>query len=321
MLKYAFRRILGMIPMLFLISIVVFSLAKLMPGDSLSGEIDPRNTDPQYIADMREKLGYNDPLPQQYARWIGNFVQGDFGKSTRFKIEASDVIAERIPNTLLLGLTSILITYILAFFMGLYSGRKPYTLGDNLIGGLNYLGLSIPPFIAGVFAIFLFSFTLGWFPSNGSIDIGVTEGTLAYWLSRLHHVFLPAVVLGLLSTASYTQFLRNDIIENSRKDFVRTARAKGTSESKIYNVHILRNSIIPLITFLGFDLVAIISGAIITETIFTYPGLGQLFLQSVGTRDYPVLMTLTMLFSFLTLIGNLVADVLYGAVDPRIRLD
>ena len=140
MLKYAFRRILGMIPMLFLISIVVFTLAKLMPGDSFSGEIDPRNTSPEYIAEMKEKLGYNDPLPQQYFRWIGHFVEGDFGKSTRFKIQVSDVISERIPNTLLLGLSSILITYILAFFMGSYSGRKPYTLGDNLIGGLNYLG-------------------------------------------------------------------------------------------------------------------------------------------------------------------------------------
>jgi peptide/nickel transport system permease protein len=310
-----------MIPMLFLISIVVFTLAKLMPGDSLTGEIDPRNTNPQYIAEMREKLGYNDPMPKQYFHWIGHFVEGDFGKSTRFKIKVSEVIGQRIPNTILLGVTSIFITYILAFFMGSYSGRKPYTIGDNLIGGLNYLGLSIPPFIAGVFAIFLFSFTLGWFPSNGSVDIGVTNGTFEWWLSRMHHVFLPAVVLGLLSTASYTQFLRNDIIENSRKDYVRTARAKGTPEKKIYNFHILRNSIIPLITFLGFDLVAIISGAIITETIFTYPGLGQLFLQSVNVRDYPVLMTLTMLFSFLTLIGNLIADILYGVVDPRIRLE
>jgi peptide/nickel transport system permease protein len=307
--------------MLILTSIVVFTLAKLMPGDSLSGEIDPRNTSPQYIADMREKLGYNDPMPKQYFRWIGNFTEGDFGKSTRFKIKVADVIGERLPNTLLLGFTSIIITYLLAFFMGSYAGRKPYTIGDNLIGGINYLGLSIPSFVAGVFAIFFFSFKLNWFPSNGSVDIGVTEGSIEYWLSRLHHVILPAFVLGFINIASYTQFLRNDIIENSRRDYVRTARAKGTKESKIYNVHILRNSIIPLITFLGFDIVAIISGAIITETIFTYPGLGQLFLQSVGTRDYPVLMTLTMLFSFLTLVGNLVADILYGVVDPRIRLD
>lgn len=321
MLKYTLRRIIGMIPMLFLISIVVFSLAKLMPGDSLSGEIDPNNTDPAYIEEMREKLGYNDPIHEQYFRWIGNFMQGDFGKSTRYKIPASEIIAERLPNTIFLGFSSIVITYILAFAMGIYSGRKPYTLGDNAISTANYIGLALPAFVAGVFAIYFFSFTLGWFPSNGSVDISVTEGTSAYWFSRLHHVFLPAIVLGLLSTASYTQFLRNDIIENSRKDFVRTARAKGTAESKIYNQHILRNSMIPLITFLGFDIVALVGGAIITETIFTYPGIGQLFLNSVSQRDYPVLMTLTMMFSFLTLFGNLVADILYGIVDPRIRLD
>ncbi|MFT9599750.1 oligopeptide ABC transporter permease [Mesobacillus sp.] len=321
MLKYSLRRILGMIPMLFLISIVVFSLAKLMPGDSLSGEIDPNNTDPEYIAEMREKLGYNDPIHEQYFTWITNFMQGDFGKSTRYKIPASEIIAERLPNTIFLGFTSILITYILALLMGIYAGRKPYTLGDNAIGTANYIGLALPSFVAGVFAIYFFSFNLGWFPSNGSVDISITEGTAAYWMSRIHHVFLPAVVLGLLSTASYTQFLRNDIIENSRKDFVRTARAKGTAESKIYNQHILRNSIIPLVTFLGFDIVNLVGGAIITETIFTYPGLGQLFLNSVSQRDYPVLMTLTMMFSFLTLFGNLIADILYGIVDPRIRLD
>ncbi|RDI47776.1 oligopeptide ABC transporter permease [Falsibacillus pallidus] len=321
MLKYTLRRLLGMIPMLFLISIVVFTLAKLMPGDSLSGEIDPNNTDPTYIAEMREQLGYNDPVYKQYFRWINDFAHGDFGKSVRYKIPASDIILERLPNTVFLGITSILITYICAFAMGTFAGRKPYTIGDHFIGGANYLGLALPSFVAGVFAIYIFAFYLGWFPSNGSVDISVPEGTLGWWASRFHHVLLPALVLGLLSTANYTQFLRNDIIENSRKDFVRTARAKGTPERKIYNQHIMRNSIIPLITFLGFDIVAIVGGAIITETIFTYPGIGQLFLSSVTTRDYSVLMTLTMMFSFLTLFGNLVADILYGIVDPRIRMD
>jgi peptide/nickel transport system permease protein len=321
MLKYILRRVLGMIPMLFLISIVVFSLAKLMPGDSLSGEIDPNNTDPAYIEEMREKLGYNDPIHEQYFRWIGNFVQGEFGMSTRYKVPASEIIMDKIPNTLFLSLTSLIITYVLAFMMGIYSGRKPYTLGDNLIFSANYLGLALPSFVAGVFAIYIFSFNLGWFPSNGSVNISIETGTFEYWLSRLHHVFLPAVVLGALGTASYTQFLRNDIIENSRKDFVRTARAKGTPESKIYSKHILRNSIIPLVTFLGFDIANLIGGAIITETIFTYPGIGQLFLNSLSSRDYPVFMTLTMMLSFLTLFGNLLADILYGIVDPRIRLD
>ena len=179
MLKYSLRRILGMIPMLFLISIVVFSLAKLMPGDSLSGEIDPNNTDPEYIAEMREKLGYNDPIHEQYFTWITSFMQGDFGKSTRYKIPASEIIAERLPNTIFLGFTSILITYILALLMGIYAGRKPYTLGDNAIGTANYIGLALPSFVAGVFAIYFFSFNLGWFPSNGSVDISITEGTAA----------------------------------------------------------------------------------------------------------------------------------------------
>ncbi|CEG26101.1 oligopeptide ABC transporter permease [Bacillus sp. B-jedd] len=321
MLKYTLRRLLGMIPMLLLISIVVFTLAKLMPGDSLSGEIDPNNTDPRYIEEMRQKLGYYDPLPVQYFNWITDFAQGDFGKSTRYKIPVSEVISEKLPNTIMLGGTAILITYVLAFIMGTYAGRKPYTFLDNAIGGFNYAGLSIPSFVAAVFAIYIFSFKLNWFPSNGSVDITITQGTLDWYLSKLHHVLLPALVLGALSTASYTQFLRNDIIENSRKDYVRTARAKGTPESRIYNVHILRNSIIPLITFLGFDIVAIISGAIITETIFTYPGIGKLFLESVNTRDYPVMMALTMFFSLMTLVGNLIADLLYGVVDPRIRLD
>ncbi|WP_053361887.1 oligopeptide ABC transporter permease [Bacillus sp. FJAT-27251] len=321
MLKYTIRRVLGMIPMLFLISIVVFTLAKLMPGDSLSGEIDPTNTDPQYIAEMREKLGYNDPVHEQYFRWITNFVQGDFGKSTRYKIPASEIIAERLPNTIFLGMVSLLITYVFAFFMGSFAGRKPYTLGDNIISTFNYIGLALPSFIAGVFAIYIFAFNLGWFPSNGSVNISLEPGTLDYWLSRIHHVLLPAIVLGALSTASYTQFLRNDIIENTRKDYVRTARAKGTPESKIYNTHIMRNSIIPLVTFLGIDIGLLVGGAIITETIFTYPGIGQLFLNSVTQRDYPVLMAVTMLLSFLTLFGNLVADLLYGFVDPRIRLD
>lgn len=321
MLKYSIRRLLGMIPMLILISIVVFSLAKLMPGDSLSGEIDPNNTNPEYIAEMREKLGYNDPLPVQYFNWITNFAQGDFGKSTKYKRPVFDVIMEKVPNTLFLGIMSLIITYILAFMMGMYSGRKPYTLGDNAIAGINYIMLAIPSFVAAVFAIYFFAFNLNWFPFGGSVDILVETGSAEYYLSRLHHVLLPALVLGAMSTASYTQFLRNDIIENSRKDFVRTARAKGTPIKKIYNVHILRNSIIPLVTFLGFDFAALIGGAIITETIFTYPGIGMLFLDSVSVRDYPTLMALTMLLSFLTLAGNLIADLLYGIVDPRIRLE
>ncbi|MDR6225587.1 oligopeptide ABC transporter permease [Desmospora profundinema] len=319
MLAYTLRRILAIIPLLILISIVVFTLAKLMPGDPFGGEIDPNNTNPEYIEEMREKLGYNDPIHVQYMRWITSFAQGDFGKSTTYKKPVSEVIAERIPNTLFLAITSLIITYILAFSMGMYAGRKPYTIGDHAIATFNYAGIAIPQYIIAIVAIYFVAFKLGWLPSSGSYTPGLEEGTWDYWQSRMQHVLLPAVTLGVFSTASYTQFLRNDIIQNSRKDYVRTAKAKGTKESAIYNKHILRNSIIPLVTFLGFDLAALIGGAIITETIFTYPGIGMLFVSSIDTRDYAVVMSLTMLLSLLTLLGNLVADLLYGVVDPRIR--
>lgn len=319
MITYSLRRIVSIIPILILVSIVVFFLAKMMPGDPFTGEIDPNNTKPEYIEEMREKLGYNDPIPTQYARWIGSFVQGDFGKSTKYKKPAIEVIKDKLPNTIFLAVCALIITYLLAFFLGMYAGRKPNTIGDHAIGIFNYGGLAIPQYIVAIVAIYFFAFKLGWLPSSGSFKPGLEHGTWEFWSSRFYHAILPAFTLGLLSTASYTQFLRNDIIQNSRMDYVRSARARGTSESSIYNKHILRNSIIPLITFFGFDLATLISGAIITETIFTYPGIGMLFIDSITSRDYPIIMSLTMIFSLLTLLGNLVADILYGIVDPRIR--
>jgi peptide/nickel transport system permease protein len=321
MLQYIIRRVLGMIPIIFLISVVVFSLAKLMPGDALSGKIDPLNSDPEYIEEMREKMGLNDPIYTQYVRWIGGVLQGDFGDSFVHKLPVMELVGERLPNTIILGITSLLITYILAFLMGRFSGRFPYSGGDYLISALNYLALAIPSFVAALIAIYVFAIKLGWVPASGSIGSGVEIGTLEYYVSKIKHTILPAFVLGSMATAGYTQFLRNDMIESSRKDYVRTARAKGTKESAIYNKHILRNSVIPIITLLGFDVAALFGGAIITETIFTYPGIGYLFVESVNARDYSVMMAIAMMLTVLTLIGNLIADILYGLVDPRIRLN
>ena len=157
------------------------------------------------------------------------------------------------------------------------------------------------------------------FPFQGSVDINVQEGTFSYYINKLYHTILPAVTLGLLSTAGYIQYLRNDIIENSQKDYVLTARSKGLSTNRIYMKHILRNSLIPIITFLGADIVSILGGAVITETIFSYNGIGKLFLESVTGQDYPVMMAMTLFFSFLGLLGNLISDITYGFVDPRIR--
>ncbi|UFJ40174.1 ABC transporter permease [Brevibacillus humidisoli] len=321
MLTYTLRRLVGMIPLLFLISIVVFSLAKMMPGDALTGRIDPTNVKPEYLAEMREKLGYNDPIHVQYLRWISGVLQGDFGESFIHKMPVSQLMGHRLSNTIFLALLSLLITYAIAFAAGIYAGRKSYTLGDNLVMALNYIAYAVPSFFAAIVAIYIFAILLGWVPASGTISVGAGDDWLSSFLDRLKHAILPAFCLGLVQTAQYTQFLRNDIIESSRKDYVRTARAKGTRENLVYNRHILRNSLIPIVTFLGIDIGVLLSGAVVTERIFVYPGVGSLFIDSISNRDYSVVMTITMMLSVMTLVGNLIADLLYGIVDPRIRLE
>ncbi|PRO64200.1 oligopeptide ABC transporter permease [Alkalicoccus urumqiensis] len=320
MLIYTLRRILIMIPILFMVSIVVFSLALAMPGDALSGQIDPTNADPEYIEERREELGLNDPIHVQYGSWAANILQWDFGRSFQHQMDVTQLIGTRLPNTILLSVMSLIITYILAFYMGKYAGRNPYTKGDYAVQGVNYLMLAIPSFVAALFAIFIFAFQLGWFPSTGSVGSGLEQGTMAYWGSKIYHTFLPALVLGMLTTASYTQFLRNDMVESAQKDYVRTARAKGTDENTIYNKHILRNSIIPIVTLFGFDIASIIGGAVIIETIFSYRGIGELLVASISNRDSAVVMAIFLMLSVATLIGNLLADLLYGIIDPRIRV-
>lgn len=321
MFVYTLRRIAIMIPIIFLVSVVVFFLAHLMPGDALTGKIDPMNVDAEYMERMREKLGLYDPIYQQYLRWIGGFLQGDFGQSFVHKMPVSELILSRLPNTILLAVIAMFITYIVAFLMGKYAGRRPNTTGDYGVQIVNYAALAMPSFVAALLLIYFISFQLGWLPATGSIGSGVNPGSWSYILSKVEHAILPSLCLGLLPIASYTQFLRNDMIESAQKDFVRTARAKGTPERKIYNKHILRNSVIPIVTLLGFDLAGIIGGSVIIETIFTYPGVGQLFVDSINNRDYTVVMGITMLLSLMTLFGNLIADILYALVDPRIRLD
>jgi len=299
---FSFKRIMIAISSLLLTSMVVFFLFMMMPR--VMG------------ADYDLAI-----LWMEYKKWIASFLTGDLGMSSYYRVPVSLILREKMTNTLILGIASLLITYLLSFFMGRYAGRNPNTLGDRLISGLNYTGLSLPLIVVSVYSIYFFSFELNWFPSNGSVDITVTEGTWGYWFDRVHHLILPAAVLGIVGTATYTQFLRDDIVENSRKEYVRTAKSIGLSEKRIYNVHILKNSLIPIVTFLGIDLVNIVNGAIIVETIFTYPGIGQLFIKSINMRDHAMVMNLTMMFSTIMIMGNLIADILYGVVDPRIKLE
>lgn len=320
MIQLIVRRLLLMIPLLFLISIVIFGISKLQPGDAFTGTVTSSDSSAsKYIEQQRKKLGYDQPIHVQYMKWAEKIAHGDLGESVRFKRPVIDLIKERMPNTITLGTISLIITYILAFPLGIVSGRKPYSPIDYTVQFANYFLIALPSFVAGVFAIYLFAFQLNWFPFQGSVTIGLEEGTFSYYMSKIYHALLPALILGIMSTAGYVQFLRNDIIENSRKDYVRTARSNGISENKIYNKHILRNSVIPIVTFFGGDVLSIFGGAVIIETIFSYPGIGKLLIEAISGKDYPLMMALLLFFAFLGLLANLISDITYSIVDPRIK--
>lgn len=317
MWKTILRRLLLMIPQLFILSVLAFFIAKLMPGDPFTGMIDP-SVDPETIEKLRRAAGYYDPLHVQYLRWIGNVFQGDFGQSTFFKQPVIDIIMQRLNNTIWLSLLTMILTYAIALPLGMIAGRFQNSLADRLIGLYNFVTFSIPTFVFAILLLWLFGFTLGWFPTRGSVGSGVTG--LALLLSRLHHMLLPAFTLAILSTVGIVQYLRTGIIDAKAQDFVRTARAKGVPEKVVYNRHIFRNSILPIASFLGYELTGLIGGSIFIESIFTYPGIGLLFTNSIGTRDYSVILALLLMFGFATLLGTLLSDIIMSIVDPRIRV-
>ncbi|EDZ54852.1 oligopeptide ABC transporter permease [Bacillus paranthracis] len=320
MWKFILRRLLVMIPQLFVLSILVFALAKAMPGDALTGRAMDPSADPKVIEEQRERLGLNDPIPTQYVRWIKNVAQGDFGVSTIHKIQVTDLLGERLGNTITLSLAILILTYLIAIPLGVISGRWNNSWMDRIITLYNYLGYATPLFIFALIMLFVFGFQLALFPTGGSVDPQVTDGTFAYYMSKLNHLMLPAICGALIGTVSTVQYLRSEIIDTKIKDFVRTARAKGVPESRIYSKHILRNSFLPIAAFLGYEITGLIGGSIFLESIFSYPGLGQLFMQSITQRDFSVITSLVMLTGFATLLGTLLSDIILSIVDPRIRI-
>ncbi|MBH5316986.1 ABC transporter permease [Paenibacillus sp. GSMTC-2017] len=313
------RRILIMIPQVFLLSILVFLLAKSMPGDALTGLVDP-NIDPKAVADMREKLGLNNPWHVQYWDWISRAVQGNFGESFKFKMPVSDLIGERIGNTVWLALVTLIFTYLIAIPLGILSGRYNDSLGDRLITGYTYFGFAAPLFIFALLMVWIFGFYFGWFPTGGSVTPGYEPGTLQYMASKFYHLLLPALSMALITTVGTVQYLRNEIIDTKQKDFIHTARAKGASESRIYNRHVLRNALLPIAAFFGYEITGLIGGSIFVEQIFSYPGMGQLFLSSIMIRDFSVVTALVLLYGIAAIIGSLISDIILSAIDPRIRI-
>ena len=319
MWKTILRRVLLMLPQIFILSVLAFLIAKMMPGDPFTGLITPE-TDPNTIEALRVKSGFYDPLPVQYWNWISKAFRGDFGQSYTYKYEVTKLLGERIGNTVWLSLLTLILTYLIALPLGMIAGRYQNSWADKAIVVYTFITYSIPVFVFALVLLWLFGYTLGWFPTRGSVDSDVVSGTLAYYVNKFHHLILPAFTMAILSTTGTIQYLRTGVIDAKSQDYVRTARAKGVPENVVFNRHIFRNSILPIAAFLGYEFTGLIGGSVFIENIFSYPGMGNLFVTSITGRDYSVILALLLLFGTATLLGTLLSDIIMSIVDPRVRV-
>ncbi|MFA1821941.1 oligopeptide ABC transporter permease [Virgibacillus oceani] len=319
MWKFIVRRIFITFPQILVLSILVFLMAEMMPGDALTGLIDP-NIDPAAIEEQRERMGLNDPWHIKYADWVTGLVQGDLGQSFRYKMDVSDLVWQRLVNTFWLSVAALIFTYALALPLGIISGRWNDTWGDRLITGYTYVGFAAPLFITALVMLWVFGFQLGWFPTGGSVAPGMEPGTWDYFVSKVQHLLLPAFSMAVITTVSTVQYLRSEIIDTKQKDFIITARAKGASESRVYNRHIFRNSLVPIAAFFGYEITGLIGGSIFVENIYSYPGMGQLFLESILQRDFSTVTAVVLIFGIAAILGALISDIILSLVDPRIRI-
>lgn len=320
MWKTVLRRFMVMIPQIFILSIIVFTIAHFMPGDAFTGQLDP-NVDPRQLEALREAAGWNDPLPVQYARWLGNVFQGDFGRSYAQQVPVTTLIGNRAANSLRLGLVSTFFTYIIALPFGVLAGRFNEGLFDRIVMIYNYVSFAIPTFVLALLMVFIFGYRLGWFPTHGSVDVSLQAGTFEYYWDMFYRLLLPGFTGGVLGTASTTQTLRNEVIDAKTQDYVRTARSKGVPEGKIYSKHIFRNAFLPIASSIGFIFSRLLNGSVFVERIFAFNGMGDLFITSITSRDSAVIITLVLLYGVIAIFGSLVSDIVLSLADPRIRID
>lgn len=319
MKQYVIRRLISMIPVLLGISILIFFVFSLAPGDAITGAMDPHMTAASR-AKLRHELHLDKPKIVQYGYWLKNAVEGDLGYSTFYKMPVGKVINTYIWNSFYLGLASTIAAVLLAIPIGVVSATKQYSFFDSFFTIFALVGISIPTFFLGLLLIKWFSMDIPIFPISGMTNTGMQETGFALIKDVMIHMFLPFVVLTFASIASISRYMRSSMLEVIRQDYIRTARSKGLREKVVIYKHALRNALIPVITLLGFMLPGLFSGAIITEQIFGWPGIGPVQVLATVNRDYPLLMGVNMLLAFLTLLGNLCADIAYALVDPRIRL-
>ncbi|MEX2426296.1 MAG: ABC transporter permease [Thermomicrobiaceae bacterium] len=320
--RFIVRRLIQTIPLVIGITILTFALANLVPGSPVSNlELDP-GTSPEDIARIRSNLGLDEPIHVRYFVWMSNLVQGDFGLSLQSHRPVATIIMERLPNTLLLTASALALSLLFSIPVGVYAALKRNSWFDQAatLGAVG--GVAVPNFWLGLMMILLFSvmfreWGLPALPSGGTHTVGTDPDII----DRLRHLIMPAIVLAFAQTAAWTRYIRSQMIEILRQDYMRSAQAKGLKDYIVTFRHGLRNALLPLVTLLALDIPQLFSGAVITEVIFSWNGIGRLIVDSTFQRDYTVIMGTVVIVSFLTIFANLIADVMYAVLDPRIRYD
>lgn len=311
---YVLRRIVALIPVLIGISLVAFLLLQLVPGDPALALLGPMAR-PENLAELREALGLNEPIVVQYLRWLGRVLQGDLGTSIQLRTPVLPLLLERFANTLILTVAATIIATLIGVAAGMISATRQFSLFDRVSMILALFGNSMPAFWLGLMAILIFSLHLGWFPASGMWPI-TGERNL---LTLLHHLTLPAVTLGIAAAAVTARITRSSMLEVIRQDYVRTARAKGLRERTVVLGHALQNALLPVLTVVGVQFGFLLGGAVLTETVFSWPGIGLALYNAISMRDFPVVQGGVLLVATAFVLVNLVVDLLYAVIDPRIH--
>lgn len=316
MSRYLLRRLLISVPVLLGISLILFTILALAPGDPFGELAQNPNIPPEVRMNLRKQFGLDDPIVVRYLRWVTAMVQGDWGYSFVSRVPVQTLIQQRLLTTLFILGSAYVVALLIALPVGILSALKPYSFFDQLATTFAFIGYSLPTFFTGLLAILVFSIYLGWLPFIYSATIDATG--FAWVVAHLRQGAMPIGVLGLFEAASLTRFVRASMLEVINQDFVTTARAKGLPERLTIFKHVLRNALFPVVTIVALQIPTIFTGAVITEQIFRVPGIGALLIASLESTDTPVVMAIVFIYSALVIIFNLIADILYGLLDPRI---
>ena len=313
MLKYCLKKIGQLAIVMLLISFFSFAIIDLAPGDISSMYLTPDMTEAERQL-ITEKLGLDKSMPEQYWGWLTEALQGNFGVSLSYNTPVAPMLLRRLPSTILLMGVSMLVSLALAIPLGLIAGYKKNTWADNLISSFAYFGMSIPSFYFGMLMIILFTATLHWLPSSGMHSVGVDTP-----LDTLQHMIMPVLTMALGTMASKIRYVRANTIGQLSEEYVLASKAKGCTPAQILRKHVLKNTLLPIITILGMNMASLVCGSFIIESVFGWPGVGSFAMEAIGKRDYPVIMAYIMLSGFILVVGNFVADILYSFADPRIK--